>query len=138
MVMLILPLAGCIEEKINLKVQKKLPSIVEDGRVYWEIRESVDVFVPPGKFIWSGNVTNFSGPLPDRFDFLIEHRAKGGKVLQSWTLEAPLNPDGKIPKMSVDFPGAVLKAKERLRFNMSPRGQSFSGGNATINFLYRF
>ena len=128
---------GCIDEKVNVKLEKKLPSIVLNGRLYFEVRESVDVVIPPGQFVWSGNVTNFTNPLPERFDFLIEHRAKGGKVLESWSVEAPLNLDGRIPKMSVPFPGTVLQAKERIRFNIIPRGSSFSGGDASLNFLYK-
>ena len=127
---------SCIERKINFFTCKIIPDIGPGQLVYWEIRESVDVIIPPGKLTWNGNFDLIQGPLPGQVNFLIEHRAKGGRVLESWSLLVPVNPDGKIPKMSTTFPGAVLKAKERLRFNFSPVDDRFPGAQLNLRFKY--
>ncbi len=134
--LLTLSTLGCIEARIFMSLEKKLPATLAFSKLYVDVRESVDVLVPAGNFSWSGRITNFTAPLPDNFHFLIEHRSKKGSVLESWTLDLPMDPSGTIPKTSAVFPGAQLKANERIRINWFSE-ENFSGGDLTLKFNYK-
>jgi hypothetical protein len=131
-----LPMLSCIERKLNINICKIIPALGEGQIVYFEVRESVDTIIPPGRFSWRGNFTDFAGPLPPEGLFTLERRAKGGAILESWQFIAPINADGKIPAMNITFPGTVLQANQRFRVNFSPRGGEFFGGQLNLKTKY--